>query len=343
MPHVNSEFAHELAKEEMKTTQQNAMQLNLKLLRISGIAMPPNAKANISRKILSQVQVVLCAAWYSPVVLGQVLALYRFWGDLDICTNNLFTLLGGTMSFAEGIYARINAREIEELFETFQNKVVTKMTAVGFKDKKREVYDSACKKARLLTIMMVVSLEFMAVSWIPVPFIRHLMEGNNNVTNTEIDEKKKWVNFCYIIWYPTDITASPYFEIVYACQATSYLIGITYMMAVDMTGGAMMVHIAAQFEMLCIDFRNIDMILSAAEEKKKESRILQQRAVDVCIGDYDELLPTDTGSRVERDPQECDTARVRGHGYDTEMKNEDLSEPKRYLAHFIQYHQAVVQ
>ena len=324
----------------METTQQNAMRLNLKLLRIAGIAMPPNLKPNTCRKILNEVQVVCCLALYFPVFLGQVLALYHFWGDLDICTNNIFTFLGAVISYGEGAYAKFYAKEIVELFETFQNKVVTKMTTVGFKDKKKEIFDSATKKARLMTFIMIVTLDIMALAWIPGPFIRHLMEENKNVTNNEIDDEKRWLNFCFIIWYPIDITVSPYFEIVYVIQTVVYMIGTTYLKAVDMTVGAMMVHISAQFEILCTALKDIDMISSAEE---KELRTLQPRAVDECLEDSDKLPVTGAGYLGDPDPQECETTHVTGHAGNAEMKNEDFSEPTCYLAHLVQYHQAIIE
>jgi len=340
--HVKSEFAHELAEEEMETTQQNAMRLNLKLLRIAGIAMPPNLKPNTCRKILNEVQVVCFQVLYFPLFLGQLLALYHFWGDLDICTNNIFTFLGAVISHGEGAYAKFYAKEIVELFETFQNKVVTKMMIVGFKDKKKEIFDSATKKARLMTIIMIVTLDIMAVAWIPGPFIRHFMEEHKNVTNNEIDDEKRWLNFCFIIWYPIDITVSPYFEIVYVLQTVIYMIGTTYLKAVDMTVGAMMVHMSAQFEILCVALKDIDMIVSSAEGKM-ELRIMQPKAVDMCLEDSDELPVTGAGFLGELDPQECETTHVRGHAGNTEMKNEDFSEPTRYLAHLVQYHQAIIE
>jgi len=341
--HVKSEFAHELAKEETEKTQQNVMLLNLQLLRITGIAMPPNLKPNTCRKILNEVQVACFLALYLPLLLGQVLALYHFWGDLDICTNNMFTLLGGIISYCEGTYAKFHAKEIVELFEKFQHNVVTKMTTVGFKDKKKEIFDSATKKARLMTLIMIVTLDVMAVAWIPGPFIRHFMEEHKNVTNNEIDYEKRWLNFCFVIWYPIDFTVSPYFEILYVMQAVVYMMGAAYLMAVDMTVGSMMVHISAQFEILCFVLKDIDTILSAAEDKKKELWILQTRAVDVCLEDFDELPVRGPGSFAEGDPQECETTRVRGLAGNTEMKNEDFSEPTCYLAHVVQYHQTIIK
>jgi len=340
---VKSEFAHELAKEEMETTQQNAMRLNLNMLRITGLVLPPKIKANTCRRFLKEIQVVCSYALYFPLFCGQILALYHFWGDLDICTNNIFTFLGAFICYFEGAYVKFHEKEIVGLFETFQNKVVTKMTTFGFKGEKREIFESATKRARLMTFIMMAALDIMAAAWIPAPFIRHFMEERNNVTNNEIDENKRWVNFCFVVWYPIDITVSPYFEIVYVIQTIIYLSATAYLKAVDMTAGVMMVHISAQFEIMCIALKDTDMIISAAEEKKKESRILQPRALDVCIGHSDELPVTGAGFPVKRDAQECETIHVRGHAGNSEMKNEDFSEPTCYLAHLVQYHEAIIE
>jgi hypothetical protein len=75
--HVKSGIAHELAEEELKTTHQNSMPLNLALLHIAGIARLPKGKANGCRKILYKVQVVLFQASGFPLILRQVMALYR--------------------------------------------------------------------------------------------------------------------------------------------------------------------------------------------------------------------------------------------------------------------------
>jgi hypothetical protein len=63
----------------------------------------------------------------------------------------------------------------------------------------------------------------------------------------------------------------------------------------------------------------------------------------VCLEDFDELPVRGAGSFAKRDPQECETTHVRGHAGNTEMKNEEFSEPTCYLAHVVQYHQTILE
>ena len=39
-----------------------------------------------------------------PVLLGELLALYHFWGDLVVITNNVFTLVGNVTFYGEALY-----------------------------------------------------------------------------------------------------------------------------------------------------------------------------------------------------------------------------------------------
>lgn len=344
MTNLKSEFVHKLAKEEKQTMKQNAMSLNLTLLYIAGIAVPPSVKPSTFKMTLYKAYVTCCYLVYLPVLSGQILALYHFWGNMDISTNNIFTLLGVFLCFTQATYAIFNSREIVELFHTFQNKVLTKMATVAFREKEKEIFDSATKKARRVTFTIMILMDMMVAVWFPAPFVKHLMEEHKNVTDNEIEDEKKWLNFCYIIWFPTDITVSPYFEIMYVMQCIVFIVGTLYVMAIDMTAAAMMVHISAQFQILYTALEQTDTIFSLAKEKNVgKLQFLKPRAVNMSLKESNELTVTGAGSPAGRGPRECQTTDVTGTLGNTETKNEDLPEVMRYLANFVDYHQAVIE
>jgi hypothetical protein len=327
--------------------KQNVMSLNLKLLQISGIVAPTEIKASAFRMTLYKLYIISCYLLYFPVLSGQILALYHFWGDIDVSTNNIFNLLGAFMCFTEATYARFNTREIGELFETFQNKVMSKMSTVGSKEKRNIIFDSAIKKARRITLIVMVTLDVLVIAWVPAPFIKHLMEEHNNATNYETEYEKKWLNFCYIIWFPIDITSSPYFEITYLIQCILFIIATTYLKAVETTVAAMMVHISAQFEILYTVLVDMDATVFLAEDKKKnvrelqfsESRKLFGGAINTSLEDQHQLRGL--GSPVRQGVREW-------KAIDTDIedgvtKKEDLPELARYLANFVEYHQTVIE
>lgn len=322
------------------------MSLNLKLLHVAGIVAPPNIKVSFFKTALYQLYIACCYLVYIPVLSGQILALYHFWGNIEITTNNIFTLLGAFTCFVEATYARFNTRNIAQLFETFQNKLVPKMSTVGLTEKKEEIFHSASKKARLNTLIVMIILDLMVAAWAPAPFIKQLMEESKNVTNTETEADRKWLNFCYIIWFPIDITVSPYFEIMYLIECIVFIIGTTYLKAVEMTIAAMMVHISAQFAILCTALEDVDKITSVSEEKMySDTRKLFGRETTSLEGTDDPeviVLGSQEWKVIQtRRATDCNTVDM--DLQHNERKNEDFPELTCYLANFVQYHQAVIE
>jgi hypothetical protein len=346
------------SQEEIETKKEKVMSLNLKLMHIAGIVAPPGVKASSFKMTLYQLYVLCCYLVYIPVLSGQVLALHHFWGNIDITTNNIFTLLGGLTCFIEATYARFNARELQELFETFQNKVVPRMVGAGLKEKKKQIFASATIKARRITLAVMIILDTMVAAWIPAPFIKHLMEEHNNVTNNETEDENKWLNFCYVIWFPTDITVSPYFEIMYLMQCIVYITGTTYVTAIEGSIATMMVHISAQFEILHTALEDMDMIITLREEeKKKEKRVGELRFLkptklfgrvvnNISLEDPDEPHVIGLGFPAEKIVQECKampTIEAIGDAGEGGTKIKEPSELTCYLANFVQYHQAIIK
>lgn len=337
-------------------TKQNAMSLNLKLMHVAGIVVPPEIKVSSFRTALYKLYIACCYLVYVPVLSGQILAVYHFWGNMDITTNSLFTLLGALMSNIEATYSRFNTRNIAQLFETFQTKIVPKMSTVGLTEKKVKIFDLATKQARRITLIVMIVLDLMVAAWMLAPFIKHLMEEHNNVTNNEMEAESKWLNFCYIIWFPIDITVSPYFEIMYLMQCLVFIAGTTYLKAIDMSIAAMMVHISAQFEILYTVLEDIDTIISIPGEEEKMKKVGEVRILDprkllgretnMFLEVVDDYKIRSMGSQewkaVEaRGATECNA--VKRDFKNREMKSEDFPELTCYLVNFVQYHQAVLK
>jgi hypothetical protein len=58
---------------------------------------------------------------YMPVLLGELLALYHFWGDLVVITNNLFTLVGNCTFYGEALYVISRRKDFLRLVEQLQD------------------------------------------------------------------------------------------------------------------------------------------------------------------------------------------------------------------------------
>jgi hypothetical protein len=58
---------------------------------------------------------------FVPILIGELLALYHFWGDLVVITNNVFTLVGNVTFYGEALYIIGHRREFLMLMEKLQD------------------------------------------------------------------------------------------------------------------------------------------------------------------------------------------------------------------------------
>jgi hypothetical protein len=226
------------------------------------------------------------------------------------------------------------------------------MSTVLLTEKKEDIFYSATRKARRITFTVMIISDLLAAAWMSAPFIKHLMEDSNNATNNEIGTERKWLNFCYIIWFPIDITVSPYYEIMYFMQCIVFIIATTYLKATDTCIASMMVHISAQFEILYTALKDIDIII--LEKKKKNAVDLRffnprkpfGRETNISLDEFDDPQVKDVGTQKSKAVQTrraigCNSADM--DFKDRQTENESFPELTSYLANFVQYHQDVIK
>ena len=333
-------------EQNVQTSNEKAMALNLKLLKITGIIVPQNFRTSNFKMILHHLCILGTYIIYFPVFVGQILAIYHFWGEIDIFTKTLFNTLGGLMCYIEAMYGKINSKKISDLFLTFENTVLPKMTTVGLQEKNNEIFARAKKKAHKLTWTVMIIIDLMMLFWMPAPLINRLLQSPRNVTTYDYDgnDDKKWLDFCFVTWFPYNITISPYYEVMYVLQVLMFVIATGYMKSLDMTMISMLVHVSAQFEILHTALEDMDSILAAESHKishvsssnnnynLNEPRSYDTNTQDIKICSISEDIHDSNGTNSETEifPRELNIM-------------EDTPEMKRYFVNFIQYHQALLK
>jgi hypothetical protein len=97
------------------------LSLNLHLLALSGIVEPPFVSGSLWKRSLFSLYMVTSVLVFIPILLGEMLALYHFWGDLVVITNNVFTLVGNVTFYGEALYIIARKREFLMLMKKLQD------------------------------------------------------------------------------------------------------------------------------------------------------------------------------------------------------------------------------
>ena len=98
-----------------------ALSLNLRLLAVSGIVEPPCVSGSYWKRSLFSLYMMALVLVYMPVLLGELLALYHFWGDLVVITNNVFTLVGNVTFYGEALYIVSRRKDFLRLVQKLQD------------------------------------------------------------------------------------------------------------------------------------------------------------------------------------------------------------------------------
>jgi hypothetical protein len=98
-----------------------ALTLNLRLLAFAGIVEPPCVSGSHWKRSLFSLYMMMLVLVYMPVLLGELLALYHFWGDLVVITNDLFTLVGNVTFYGEALYIVSRRKDFLRMVEQLQD------------------------------------------------------------------------------------------------------------------------------------------------------------------------------------------------------------------------------
>jgi hypothetical protein len=97
-----------------------ALSLNLRLLAFSGIVEPPFVSGSLWKRSLFSLYMVTSITVFVPLLLGELLAFYHFWGDLVVITNNVFTLVGNVTFYGEALYIIARRKDFLSLVQKLQ-------------------------------------------------------------------------------------------------------------------------------------------------------------------------------------------------------------------------------
>ncbi|XP_069702881.1 odorant receptor 10-like [Periplaneta americana] len=242
-----------------------SLSLNLRLLELSGIVEPPFVAGHRWRRSLFSLYMATSVLIFVPVLLGELLAFYHFWGDLVVITNNMFTIVGNLTFYGEALYIIARRAEFMRLAGQLQH-MLDNMPRAGAKQ--IEIVGAAMRRSRTLTWSMVVAVYMVPFSWSVAPLFSMLLSGDEDVPQetpleAEDDVEEFWKSLISIMWLPIDATKSPVKELVYAGQAFVFLITASYYTSVNTVFVSFIVQVTGQFEALLTTISDMDQAVRA--------------------------------------------------------------------------------
>jgi len=200
--------------------------------------------------------IILCV--YVPVMVGQILAMYHFWGDVDTVTDCAGTFFAFVACFFDYLYIIEHEKAVLHVCELLEGNPIPKVNTPHLVKKYLTIVEG-CRKEIRIVMRCFWGLAFLgAVKWLIFNPVYDLVVYRHFLNKTSGNENKPNSDYVFIIWFPFDATWSPLFEVVYMFQSVLLVMAACHNICANSTFITFMVHAWGKLEiaestMICME------------------------------------------------------------------------------------------
>ncbi|XP_043598169.1 odorant receptor 4-like [Bombus pyrosoma] len=229
---------------------------------------PIEQKSSTCSKIFSYVRLTFTLISLISVFVPEIMLIAVNWGDIEILAGagSIVTTLGQTLFKMFYLIARRERsymlyHEIKSLWDTANDS------------KEIQSYIQFAYWARICTIVFYSSCVCNVITFssaAAVDYFRFDYNASSTSNNRHLP---------FIVWYGTDISASPKFEIAFICQFLSAALSITSIAGLDCSFMTTMLHVSAQFKLINTWISNIGTEINCNPNYKQKIKVDLTRCI----------------------------------------------------------------
>ena len=234
---------------------------------------------------------IMC--FYVPVMAGQLLAIYHFWGDVDTVTDCAGTFFAFVACFFDYLYLIEHEKSILHVCELLESSPIPKVNTPHLVELYLGIVEGCRREIRIVMRCFWGLALLGAIKWLIYNPVTELII-NRHFSNTSFEnDNKPDTAFVFIIWFPFDATWSPLFEIIYMFQSILLFLAACHNICANSTFITFMVHAWGKLEIA-------ESTMECMEEELHPERFQQPKSSE----DNDEISES---ALTELPPQGEDT------------------------------------
>ncbi|XP_050490084.1 odorant receptor 4-like isoform X2 [Bombus huntii] len=246
---------------------------------------PIEQKSSTCSKIFSYVRLTFTLISLISVFVPEIMLIAVNWGNIEILAGagSIVTTLGQTLFKMFYLIARRERSymlyyEIKSLWDTANDS------------NEIQSYIQFAYWARICTIVFYSSCVCNVITFssaAAVDYFRFDYNANSTSNSRHLP---------FIVWYGTDISASPKFEIAFICQLLSAALSITSIAGLDCSFMTTMLHVSAQFKLINTWISNIGTEINCNPNYTQKIKVDLTRCIrhhqriihgiEVCLSGY---------------------------------------------------------
>jgi len=223
--------------------------------------------------------IIMCI--YVPVMAGQILAIYHFWGDVDTVTDCAGTFFVFVACFFDYLYLIEHEKSVLHVCELLEASPIPKVNTPHLVELYLGIVEGCRREIRLVMRCFWGLALLGAIKWLIYNPVTELIL-NRHFSNTSLENNDKPdADFVFIVWFPFDATWSPLFEVIYMFQSVLLLMAACHNICANSTFISFMVHAWGKLEIA-------ESTMECMEEELHPERFQQPKSSE----DDDEIAET---------------------------------------------------
>ncbi|XP_078034003.1 odorant receptor 82a isoform X2 [Augochlora pura] len=203
---------------------------------------PIEENSSTFSKLFAYFRLLFALTAVSSVFVPEILAIAVNWGDLKVLAGVGCVLTSVGQLLFKMIYLLARRKRTYQLYYELR-----KLWDSSDDPKERQPCEQLANWARILTIIFYSSCMCNVITFATAAAFDYFTI-NNNVSDASNDNR----HLPFEVWYGTDITESPKFEIAFICQFIASLICCAGISGLDATFMTIILHVCGQFKLINI-------------------------------------------------------------------------------------------
>jgi hypothetical protein len=215
---------------------------------------------------------------YIPLIVMQVMGIYKHSGNLMLVTAIIFQLAAyfdGMVTMAYFIYHR---KRLLNTFYLMENKFNPFMKKVGIPEKQAEIIGRNKKFEIILSMVAMGAFLADMCTWCVLPsIVRYFayLGEEETVDDDDYEVKEHFEYFILVMWLPQRATEFPVYEMLHVLQFFSVWGVVANYASGKLITVSIFYHLSNQFRILATAIEDIDLLCNDDDPAKDENKLLE--------------------------------------------------------------------
>jgi hypothetical protein len=334
------------------------------LLNVSGMLPSLSIYSSRFKYNLYRVFSAVTFISYVPLIIMQIMGIYKYSGNLMMVTVIIFQLAAYFDGMVNMAYFIRHRKRLLNTFHLMENKFDPFMKRVGIPEKQREIIGRNKKFESIISTVAMGAFLADMCTWCVLPsIVRYFAYFREEERVGDDEEVKEHVEyFVLVMWLPEKAAEFPFYEMLHVFQFVSVWGVVGNYAAGKLIAVSLFYHLSNQFRILSTAIEDID-ILCNADPTKDENKLLELMRLTSAANDinvssisinrndgrgrrdsvtkFSAMRTQNTGEQIDMSPG--NPTKISATDFVFVPTADDCGSEVTYLTHCIRYHQALLK